>query len=154
MYASSLIKYLSEDKYSKNVFCGVKSINEINNLKLKKPCSLIVNTHKSNQPGEHWFAIYLPLGKPIEIFDSFGLMPNYNELKSFVNINGKSFIYNKKHLQHYSNNTCGLFCLLYILFRSRNFSYIKIMKFFVHNKFINDKIVINIFKKLNKKINK
>jgi len=47
--------------------------------KTRKPCGLIINTDSSNNPGEHWVAIYTD-NNCSEYFDSFGLPPLQEEI--------------------------------------------------------------------------
>src|SRR5205814_63821 len=119
MNTSDLLEYIVNDKYAKKIFCGVKAIDEITNLKPKKPCCFIINTHKSTQPGEHWFALYVPKYGPIEYFDSFGIKPVHKQIYTFFKHNGNIYIYNHVPLQHFTSTTCGKYSLFYILLRVR-----------------------------------
>ena len=39
-----------------------------------RPWFLILNTDPKDQPGTHWLALYAPIARNIELFDSFGLL--------------------------------------------------------------------------------
>lgn len=51
---------LASNKYTKNYFKGVYPLDCIPKIIKDKPALLVVNLDKSNQPGSHWVAIYLP----------------------------------------------------------------------------------------------
>ena len=57
---------------SKKDFLGCFPLDKLPPFPTKFPKSMIVNTHKSNQPGEHWVALILTK-KDCFYFDSFGL---------------------------------------------------------------------------------
>ena len=49
------------------------------------PSSLIVNTDKHNQKGEHWLAIYIGKNINCEFFDSFGFsVKEFRELQNRI----------------------------------------------------------------------
>jgi len=147
METNQLIHLLLKDKYAKKSFCGVLPIDQLPQKPVKKPCSFIVNTHNSNLPGEHWFAIFVPHRGKIEYFDSYCKKPINNEVYNFLRINGIKYIYNKTCIQSNLSVNCGKFCLHYIYFRSRNYSMKKYVKFFSSNKLYNDMIINKLYKK-------
>ena len=138
-----------QDKYAKRNFCGVIPIDYLPKKKLTKTCSFIVNTDNSSEPGKHWVAIYAPIKGYIEYYDPFGLKPLNIEIYEFININKKNFTYNAEPIQSSYSSKCGLFCLFYILLRSRKISTEKINKFFNNFTNHNDYIIEKIFKHLN-----
>ena len=84
----------------------------------KRPFALVVNTDVAAEPGEHWLALYAPRGsKKIELFDSFGLAPN------FYSFDQSLFHYSNCSIQDYSTKVCGHYALLFIYFRSRRNSF-------------------------------
>ena len=143
-----LINYLKKDKYARKYFCGVLPINKLPRRKILRPCCFIINTHKSNLPGEHWFAIFVPKFGKIEYFDSYGLKPINEEVHDFIKLNGGKYIYNEKNIQGINSENCGKFSLFYLYMRTRGFNLNKIQKFFVKNKNFNDLIVNKLFYKL------
>ena len=52
----------------------------------KYPAMLIVNTHPSSIPGEHWLAVYITKDRHGYFFDSFGNSPDKfpKEINSFL----------------------------------------------------------------------
>ena len=143
---------ITKDKFAKKSFCGVIPIDYLPKTKLLKTCSFIVNTEDSSKSGKHWIAVYAPLRGSVEYFDPFGLEPSKIEILDFIKLNKKRFIFNPHQIQASSSYNCGLFCIFYILLRSRGISMLKTLKFFSEISNLNDEIIKVIFKKLNLRI--
>ncbi len=146
MNTIELINILFKDKFSRKLFCGVLPIDELENFKFRKPCSLIVNTDESSKPGEHWIALFITRNGSLEYFDSYGIKPFKKEIYQFIKKHQMKLIYNKKIIQNSLSINCGKFCLLFVLLRSRGFTMKKIVKFFVNKKY-NDLLIRKIFSK-------
>ena len=88
------------------------SKNEIPLIKNNK--ALMFNLQNSDQLGSHWCSISRK-DNNIFIFDSFGVghIPKniYDLYKSF------SIITNIHRIQHINSNLCGLFCVLFCLYK-------------------------------------
>ena len=156
MYTEELIELLLKNKSSRKVFCGVIPLDQIPlGNRINKECSFIVNTHESNQPGEHWFAIYVPKRGPIEYFDSYGIPPYHEIIYKFFNVNKRNFIHNKIKLQHNSSKNCGKFTLFYIYYRSKGYTMKEYLKLF-NTKYLlyNDYILNNLFTRINSIVSK
>ena len=146
MYTEELIKLLRKNRLTRTVFCGVIPIDMLPMKKINKTCTFIVNTHESNLPGEHWFAIFLPKRGPIEYFDSYGIPPYHQQIYKFIKINKRKFIYNKVQIQHDNSINCGKFSLFYIYFRAKGYSMKQYLKFFNHKELqYNDKFLNNLY---------
>ena len=95
--------------------------------------------HNSNQPGSHWITLKRS-NKTIFIFDSFGIahIPN-NIYKIYKKFNIITNIY---RIQDINSNLCGLFCVLFILYKvnSKN-RFIEFLNLFDHNNFIKNNII-------------
>jgi hypothetical protein len=152
MYTSELIELLKKDKYSRKSFCGVIPYDKLPIKKIRRPCSFIINTQKSTEPGEHWIAIYLPKKGKIEFFDSYGLKPTIDKIYKMFFLNGKYYIHNKKTIQGVDSKNCGLFTLFFIYFRARGYSMDQYLKFFSSNKINNDMLIKNLFNRIKNKI--
>ena len=76
--------------------------------------SLIFNLQNSNQPGSHWISLSRN-NNNIFIFDSFGIghIPK-NTYKIYKNFNIITNIY---RIQDINSNLCGLFCILFYLYK-------------------------------------
>ena len=81
---------------------------------MKNNISLIFNLQNSNQPGSHWLSVSRK-NNNIFIFDSFGIdhIPKniYDIYKNF------NIITNIYRIQHINSNLCGLFCVLFCLYK-------------------------------------
>ena len=150
MNTLQLKQIIENDKYAKVYFCGVIPIDYLPKEKLNKTCSFIVNTDDSTNIGQHWIAIFCPIIGNIEYFDPIGQKPINEEIFDFIKLNEKNYIFNSQRLQSAYSQNCGLFCIFYILLRSRNMSMMKIIQFF--NKqylHLNDIFIENLFKQFN-----
>jgi len=108
--------------------------NELNRLKHKvlgvfssdnipktvsKGQALIVNTAPKGTEGQHWLSLYRdPDDGILEIFDSFGLpLGAYPLVKKWVGIKEKCIRRNVGQVQSDNSDSCGVFCLLFIILR-------------------------------------
>ena len=126
MFTQDLIRLLLRNPKSRRVFCGVIPIDHLTLKRVRRPCSFIINTDPSSQPGQHWFAVFDPRlnSQPIEIFDSFGLPSHQKLLFDFIKINShrNQFIYNTRKIQADDSINCGKFSLLYIYFKAKGYT--------------------------------
>ena len=131
-------------------FVGVFPQNHLNTIKfLKTPFSLIVNTDCENQSGTHWIAINITNSR-IEICDSLGFKPNSwsnypTHLMLFIHrfLNRRKLVITPQIQSEYSN-ACGLYCLLFIMFRQKRPFKTFINLFSSHYR-LNDQIVYSYF---------
>jgi len=143
-----LINIIKNDKYARKYFCGVIPIDQLPNKKLSETCNFIVNTDKSTGRGKHWVAIYAPKNGLIEYFDPLGIKPMNEEIYEFIRLNSTNYLYNNHPIQHLTSIKCGLFCLFFILTRTRGISMVKSTKFFSEISYLNDELIDIIFKKI------
>ena len=80
-----------------------------------RPWCLILNTDSKDQPGTYWLALYAPLARSIELFDSFSFSPSMYSL-DFINPLHSSY-----SLQSPSTSVCGHYCIVYIYLRTHNY---------------------------------
>lgn len=127
---------LSENRYTQKYFKGVFPLDLLPKLIKKKPALFVVNTDRSNKPGSHWVAIYLPMkGKP-EYFDSYGIQPIHNEFLEFFKRNKfTKVLYNKTQLQNLLSTVCGQYCCVYLLYKAQK----KSLENFIETNFEKDK---------------
>lgn len=72
----------------------------------------IVNTDRSDQPGEHWVAIFFyENNREAYYFDSYGLPPIHEEVLQFLDNNSNTWRFNHQQIQDVYSTTCGLYCL-------------------------------------------
>ena len=131
-------------------FIGCYSDDEIAKLVLKPPCFLIVNLDLSTRPGSHWLALGI-FPNIIEVFDPLGFdifswptLPN--GLLSFLHkMSFRKRVKVIPRLQSRKSTLCGLFCVFYIMLRSK-FSLNTITGYFSSSLISNDRILIRFFK--------
>jgi len=139
-------KLMENDKYTKKIYLGTFPIDKLP-VKLKYPSGFILNNQKSNEPGEHWIAIYFDKHKKCEFFDSFGNSPNYYNLQNYLKKVSKGHkTFNKKKLQSDYSSFCGYYCILFLLFKARCFSLKKFLSYF-KDSHSNDILLKNLIKK-------
>ena len=113
-------------------FSGTFSKDQIPLIENNK--SLIFNLQNSDQSGSHWVSLSRK-NNNIFIFDSFGIgdIPN-NLYKIYKNFNIITNIY---RIQHLNSNLCGMFCVLFCLYKvdSKN-KFISFLNLFNSNNFL------------------
>ena len=108
----------------------------------ERPIAFVINTDKSDKPGEHWVALVIDKNNIAEYFDSFGFSPICCEIRSLLFKNKISSItYNKYQIQSYLSLTCGVYCILYIEMRCNNSSFRQFINLFSDNHLMNDYLV-------------
>lgn len=148
MYADQIADALRRDKYAKDVFLGVFSIDKLPNV-THLPASAVVNTDPSHLPGTHWIAFFIDKSSKCSFFDSFGKPPSFYMMDKYLNSECKSIEINKHQLQGLTSETCGFYCIYFIVLMSRGFSLENIVNVFSDKSFsFNDFIVEKIIKKL------
>ena len=101
--------------------------------------SLIFNLQNSDQTGSHWIS-HSRKNNNIFIFDSFGVahIPKniYDIYKNF------NIITNIYRIQHINSNLCGLFCVLFCLYKVNNKNkFIEFLNMFNVNDYIKNELV-------------
>ena len=117
----------------------------INNLpkRLKFPCSLIINTDPTTEPGDHWLGLYLTKNKCF-YFDSFGLGIMDQSIVTFLKQHYNKVTVNNECIQHHNSDKCGLFCVAFIKKVKSTNSYKKFISNFDSVHLLNnDKIVLS-----------
>lgn len=137
---------LKTNIYTKKYFVGVFPIDKIPKKIKYKPSLMVINTDKSNQPGTHWQAIFIPKHGCIEFFDSYARLQNDNYLIKFLKENNNCIRLNNKQIQSFYSNVCGHYCCLFLLHRIKNKSFKNfVMQFNSMSLEENDKKAVNKF---------
>ena len=105
-----------------------------------RPRLLVCNTDPSWKPGNHWIAICVDENRVGEYFDSFGRKPS-KEFERYLNTTCIRWVFNKRCLQSRVSATCGYYCTLFIVLKSRGFAMSKIVGMFTNDTGYNDYIV-------------
>jgi hypothetical protein len=103
---------------------GVFARDELPDLNLRRrPFALILNTDPRNKPGQHWLAIFAPKAGRVELFDSYGLPPNFYGLDSF------DLIYNSTSFHSSSSSVCGHYCKFFLFNRTKGYLFYDIIEY-------------------------
>ena len=79
------------------------------------PAIIVVNTHTSSLPGEHWIAIITQKNNPCIVFDSLRIAPIPTVILRWVyKYSAKNYILPMNIIQHPFSHSCGLFCIYFI----------------------------------------
>ena len=70
----------------------------------------IVNTQDSDQPGEHWVALFFKNNEAV-YFDSYGLPPLQHHILPFLESNCRRWSMNSMRLQGDYSMLCGVYCI-------------------------------------------
>ena len=116
------------------------------------PSAYVINSDPSNEPGEHWIAVYFDKRGRGEYFDSYGLAPALVGLESYMDTYSLAgWIYNSKTLQALFSNVCGHYCVYYILFRCRGVPMHAIVSDFTSNLTENDRSISRFIRELSQR---
>ena len=125
-------------------FLGCFASDNLPTFPKSLPASLIINTHKKSQPGEHWLALVLTKRKCF-YFDSFGAPILEEKIVIYLQQKYKKVTVNNECIQHFTSASCGLFCIAFIKNVKSKLSFEKfISKFNLFNLQKNDNIVKNL----------
>lgn len=115
-------------------------------MKVNLPAALIINTDCSYNEGRHWLAVHINSHEQAEYFDSFGIPPSNPNFISFMQRNSKMWFYNNVTLQSNFSNVCGKYCLMYLYYKTQNYSLQDFVNNFSSDRISNDKIVETMYK--------
>jgi hypothetical protein len=99
-------------------FRGVYAIDTLPTHVLHYPAAYVVNSGRSDGPGEHWIAVYFCKDGSAEFFDSYAFPPEMYGIRNFLCMNSKHYIWNRKRLQSTVSFLCGAYCIYFILMKS------------------------------------
>lgn len=146
MDSASISSLLFNNPSLKKKFSGVIPCDYLPKFPLV-PAMFVVNTQDSSQPGLHWIAINCPAdGGPIEVFDSFGQVPENPHIKRFLKMYFHSQ-YSPFQIQNPFANTCGAYACLFLYYRAKGVSFKKFLSMFTNDFALNEEIVKEKFKK-------
>lgn len=126
MNSLQISQILKNNKITKKYFKGVFSSNNIP-LFTTFPHCFIANTQRMGLSGEHWVALYVKNRDHIEYFCSLALPVN-EDLKKYLS-QFKYKTLNCKRLQSLFANTCGPYCIFYLIYRCLGKSFENIIKY-------------------------
>lgn len=110
---------LSSDPFVNAINGGVYAADELPH-KISKPSVIVVNTDPSTKAGTHWVALFFDDQGNCEYFNSYGTKPDNRWHESFIKRNCVKWTHNTKCLQALYSDVCGVYCIMYACFKSRN----------------------------------
>ena len=137
------------DKYICKYYKGVYARNEFCSIKIEKSALYIVNTEHLSICFGHWIVIFVSCDNVVEIFDSFAkpLQNRHIDFSNFLQSLNKTYCMSNKRIQGLFSMKCGMFCLYFAYFRTRNISLNDILNHFSSINFIqNDYLVFEFCK--------
>lgn len=142
MNGRQLTQRLLNDPYARRTFRGVFPRDRLPlRVNTRRPSAYVINTERQEGPGEHWVVVSFDGRERGEYFDSFGLPAVYRDIEDFI-FHCQSYRYNQHVLQDPPSSTCGLYCMYYVLKKSRGFSMERLLStFHPHKLWFNDRKV-------------
>ena len=144
MNTIELERYMIGHPIIKPYFGGVLSKDTLPSSITNTPRIYIVNMQNSNQPGDHWIAIWVDTVP--EYFNSLAEKPP-QEFEHFLISHGPKYIYNSKQLQANVSSVCGQHCLMYSYFKCYGHSFQDYLNLFDADLVLND-IMVSYFYEL------
>lgn len=137
-------------KHCKN-FIGTFPCNILPDVRGKEIFSLIFNESKHDEEGSHFVAVFANKNE-IYYYDSLGLKCENKYILAFLETCSRKIKENNIQIQSYDSIFCGYFCLSFIIYMSKRYSYKKYFKIFCKNNLkLNDKIVVELLLEMIKK---
>lgn len=131
--------------FNRTNFVGVLACDQLPKNISKYPTMLIVNTHPSFMPGEHWVAIYITKDKDGYFFDSFGHSPENRrfppEIKHFLRKNCVTVSYSGRVVQSELSTKCGQHCVFFLCNIQKGMSYKQFINMYGPDPVCNDAMV-------------
>ena len=133
---------MKDQKIKKN-FKGVYPIDLIPE-NVEYPSLIVVNLDTSEKKGSHCIVLHYISNHIVEHFDSIGRKPD-EYINNILFKQNVTYKYNNKRLQSLYSNTCGLFCLFYSYYSSRNEDMVRVLHRFGNTYKENEFIVIKFY---------
>lgn len=123
--------------------------DQIKDLDLNNaPFCAVINTSPSHIVDRgHWVCVIFWRRNYYEFFDSYGKKPEYYRLRLPTDAGFERKIASKD-IQGYDSSVCGLYCIEYLVLRSRGYSVDYFHNLFNMERSRNDKLITTIMKKV------
>ena len=138
LYENVVEKILTLDEITKKIFLGAFARDELPDQPPYPSC-FIVNTEFRSKSGGHWLALHYSSTGVCSFFDSYGNDATFYRLQAFIQRTSNIWLCNKKRIQGYSEY-CGYYCVLFLLYKSRNLE-AEFFKQFTNNYNFNDDLI-------------
>lgn len=113
--------------------------------KVPVPCAIVINTDVSSKPGSHWVSIYINEMREMEYLDSYG-RPPFSSILHFIQKNARISQFNNIPLQGTDTAVCGMYCIMFLYFRSKGHTFEQFLSLFSRNTKDNDIKIEKLFK--------
>lgn len=133
MDSLTLSGVLSRDPYTKHCFIGCFPSDKLPiPAEHRSPFCFIVNVDKSDEPGSHWFAVYVKRTAAF-IFDSFGTVPSV--IKRWCRALGRPVYFNSTPHQAIDEVTCGGYAVYALCELARRKRFSTVMNRFLNTRY-------------------
>lgn len=121
---------LIQNKVTRDKFDGIYSRDTLKDI-FVRPKFIICNTDYSYNKGKHWVAFYFDKKGNVEFFDSLGKpLKHYGkEFVLFAKMFAKKIKKTEIRTQPKNSKLCGIYCLFFIYFRCKGYSFDKIVNY-------------------------
>jgi hypothetical protein len=132
-------------------FRGVYSANELDRSQRAlgwpstPPHTFILNTDTTNLPGQHWIAVFVTRENWGEVFDSYGLLPP-TWIQRWMNEYTRGWSHNPFLVQPPNSNSCGQFCVYFLIRRSQANSMHAVLDSFTTDFKYNERLVLSYYR--------
>lgn len=138
-----IASFLQMDSKTRKCYKGIALRDEIPlQYRSDKPALYILNTDRSDGPGQHWCVVYY-YRNTAEFFDPFGMHPTTYGLDIIVESRGFQYlVHNTCTVQNILSSVCGYHCLFYAFHRVRGCTLMDILNtYYCEDAVKNDKMV-------------
>lgn len=155
MNTSQIETILKSNRYTKRIFHGVYSVDQLPELSLNVPVACVVNLDGSDKPGSHWVGVYKDSNnESSEYFDSLGeAPPDESHTWRIQRFLGLTYRYNNTLIQYPLTTTCGQHVIYYIFHKSKGRDLQDIINSYPGGDYLEDDIFVNNFVESNFGIN-
>ena len=118
---SNELKYVAKKMKIYN-FIGTFAVDQLNLIDQNEKGVLIFNTDVASEPGTHWVGLCITKASLL-FFDPLGFKYfdiSSPQLKTFILKRKKDVYFNRIRIQSLFSNFCGIHCLLFCYFLSKN----------------------------------
>ena len=96
------------------------------------PATYVINEDPASKPGTRWVALYVDPYGYAEYFDSYGLKPITSITELINRISDSMSSQSQVQLQSFQTQTCGPFCIFYLIQRHQGYTLDQMIKRFSH----------------------
>ena len=129
MDSIQLKRILETDSMTMHSFQGVYASDQLKQIQTPVyfPASYVINEDPSTKGGSHWIALYIG-HQTVEYFDSYGQPPIPSIKKCIGRLSQQQVSHNEKQLQSFQTQTCGPFCIFYLIKKQEGSSLEKMIR--------------------------